>query len=59
MDDDERYALCEELNEYLNEECVIIPLWQPIAVRAYQKDLQGVEINAGGTLYFKDCYWGE
>jgi peptide/nickel transport system substrate-binding protein len=59
LDDDERYALCEELNEYLNEECVIIPLWQPIAVRAYQKDLQGVEINAGGTLYFKDCYWGE
>ena len=49
----------EELNAYLNELCVHIPLWQPIALRAYNAKLKGVEINAVGNLYFQNCYWEE
>ncbi len=59
LDEDEHREVMEELNAYLNELCVHIPLWQPIALRAYNAKLKGVEINALGTLYFKDCYWEE
>ena len=59
LDNDERYAIMEELNEYLNEVCPLVPLWQPVALRAYNKNLKGVEVNAVGNLYFKNCYWEE
>ena len=59
LDADERQKIMEELNAYLNELCVHIPLWQPIALRAYNAKLKGVEINAVGNLYFKNCYWEE
>lgn len=59
LDADERQKIVEELNAYLNELCVHIPLWQPIALRAYNAKLKGVEINAVGNLYFQDCYWEE
>ena len=57
LDAEERQAILEELNAYLNEVCTLVPLWQTVAVRAYNADLKGVEINAVGNLYFKDCYW--
>ena len=59
LDAGERQKIMEELNAYLNELCVHIPLWQPIALRAYNAKLKGVEINAVGNLYFKNCYWEE
>ena len=59
LDNDQRYAIMEELNEYLNEICPLVPLWQPVALRAYNKNLKGVEVNAVGNLYFKNCYWEE
>ena len=59
LDADERQKIVEELNAYLNELCVHIPLWQPIALRAYNAKLKGVEINAVGNLYFQNCYWEE
>ena len=59
LDADERQKIVEERNAYLNELCVHIPLWQPIALRAYNAKLKGVEINAVGNLYFQNCYWEE
>ncbi len=57
LDDDDRYAQCEELCAYLNDQCVVVPLWQPISLRAFSSKLKGVEVNAGGTVYFEKCYW--
>ncbi len=59
LDDKERQEVMEELNEYLNEICVLVPLWQQVSIRAYDAKLKGVEINAVGNLYFQDCYWEE
>ncbi len=57
LDADDRYSQCEELCAYLNDQCVVIPLWQPISLRAFNSKLKGVEVNAGGTVYFQNCYW--
>ena len=59
LDAKARQKIMEELNAYLNEVCTLVPLWQPVALRAYSSSLKGVEINAVGNLYFKDCYWEE
>lgn len=46
-------AVCDEINSY----CPVIPLWQPVGLRAFNAKLKGVQVNPLGTLFFKDVYW--
>lgn len=59
LDAKERQKIMEELNAHLNTVNTLCPLWQPIALRAYNSNLKGVEVNAVGNLYFQNCYWDE
>ncbi len=57
IDKAEREKVLTECNALINELCPQVPLYQDVYLRAYNADLEGVEINAGGTLYFNDVKW--
>ena len=59
LDETERVALLEQLSARLNLLCSQAPLYQPLTLRAYDADLEGVEVSDSGTLYFEDVYWAE
>ena len=57
VDQNERETKLQKLCAVLNERCSIVPLWQPVGLRAFHHDLQGVEVNGRGTIYFQDVSW--
>ena len=57
IDETERNKYLEECSALLNAQCPQIPLYQPTALRAYNSDLKGVEVNASGTMYFENLSW--
>ena len=59
LDETERVAIFEKLSARLNLLCSQAPLYQPLTLRAYDADLEGVEVSDSGTLYFEDVYWAE
>ena len=59
LDEAERVAIFEQLSARLNLLCSQAPLYQPLTLRAYDADLEGVEVSDSGTLYFEDVYWAE
>ena len=46
-----------ECANYINEICPQIPTYTQNVVRAYNSDLQGIDISAAGTLYWQYVSW--
>ena len=57
VDADARAKVLEELSAKLNALCTQAPLWQDIYLRAYNANLDGVAINAGGDIRFENISW--
>ena len=57
--EEERIATLEELSALLNSICSQAPLYQPTTLRAYNSNLQGVEVSDSGYLYFENVSWAE
>ena len=59
LDPAERKGIMEKLSARLNELCSQVSLYQPLTLRAYNKNLKGVEINDAGTIRYENMYWAE
>lgn len=59
IDEAEREEVLRQCNTLINELCPQVPLFQDVYLRAYNANLEGVEINAAGFLYFNDVKWKE
>ena len=59
LDADERNAAMTELCNYINEICPQVPTYGANVTRAYNDDLQGIEISASGTMYWQYVSWAE
>ena len=59
IDEAEREAVLRQCSTLINELCPQVPLFQDVYLRAYNANLEGVEINAAGFLYFNDVKWKE
>ena len=57
IDVEERNGYLEQCSALLNSICSQVPLYQPVALRAYDSNLKGVEVNDSGTIYFEKCSW--
>lgn len=57
VDNLEREKILKECVAKLNQLCPQIPLWQDIAVRAYNANLKNVEMNAIGEIPFEKISW--
>ena len=57
LDATERNQLLTECANYINEICPQIPTYTQNVVRAYNSDLQGIDISAAGTLYWQYVSW--
>ena len=58
LDPEENVAAITELNKLVNENCPQVPLYLKNNTRAYKSDLQGFNVNAGGTTYYEQFSWG-
>ena len=59
IDEAEREEVLRQCSTLINELCPQVPLFQDVYIRAYNANLEGVEINAAGFLYFNDVKWKE
>lgn len=57
VDQAAREKILQEASALANELCTQAPLYQPVELRAYNADLEGVEVNASGDLYFEKVKW--
>ena len=57
LDPEENEAAITELSIALNELCPQVPLYMKNNTRAYKSDLQGFNVNAGGTTYYELFSW--
>lgn len=58
LDPEENVKAVTELSKKLNELCPQIPLFLRNNVRAYDSNIQGFNVNAGGTTYYDRFSWG-
>ena len=59
MDENARNELLQQIMAKVNQACPNIPLYTATSLRAYAKGLEGVEVNAGGTMRFEKCSWAD
>ena len=59
VDEDARNELLQQIMAKVNQACPNIPLYTATSLRAYAKGLEGVEVNAGGTMRFEKCSWAD
>ena len=59
VDEDARNELLQQIMAKANQACPNIPLYTATSLRAYAKGLEGVEVNAGGTMRFEKCSWAD
>ena len=59
IDNEARGKILEELTAKLNIICSQAPLYQDTYLRAYNANLEGVTINAGGYIPFEEIRWKE
>ena len=57
LDAAEREKVMQECIAKINSLTPQVPLYQPINFRAYNADLEGVEVTPSGTLYFENVKW--
>ena len=58
LDPEENEAAVTEFTKAINENCPQVPLYMKNNTRAYKSDLQGFNVNAGGTTYYEQFSWG-
>ncbi|MBR4875598.1 MAG: hypothetical protein IKU95_03815, partial [Clostridia bacterium] len=59
LDAAERTALLSEICTKINEKALMVSLYTPTYVRAYNADLQGMDVSASGYTLYQDLYWAE
>ena len=59
MDDAERTAALEACVARLNDDCPAVPIYLVNQVRAFNSDLQGIELSAAGGLKWQYVSWAE
>lgn len=57
VDPEENLAVLEELSATLNDRCIYIPLYSDYNLRAYNKELGGVQINGSNENNWRTLYW--
>ena len=57
VDPEAREVILKEVTVQLNELCPQVSLYQDMYLRAYNANLEGVDINAGGNIRFQDISW--
>ena len=57
VDSAAREVVLKEVTVQLNELCPQVSLYQDLYLRAYNANLEGVDINAGGNIRFQDISW--
>ncbi len=57
VDPEAREVILKEVTVQLNELCSQVSLYQDMYLRAYNANLEGVDINAGGNIRFQDISW--
>ena len=57
LDDAEREAILKEAVSLINEACPQIPLLQDTWIRAYNSNLEGIEVNPAGIMYYNNLRW--
>ena len=57
VDPEAREGILKEVTVQLNELCPQVSLYQDMYLRAYNANLEGVDINAGGSIRFQDISW--
>ena len=57
VDPKAREVILKEVTVQLNELCPQVSLYQDMYLRAYNANLEGVDINAGGSIRFQDISW--
>lgn len=58
LDPEENEAAVAEFSKAINELCPQVPLYMKNNSRAYNSDIQGFNLNAGGTTYYEQFSWG-
>ncbi len=58
LDPEENEAAVTEFSKAINERCPQIPLYMKNNTRAYRSEIQGFNLNAGGTTYYEQFSWG-
>ena len=58
LDPEENEAAVTEFSKAINERCPQIPLYMKNNTRAYRSEIQGFNLNAGGTTYYEQMSWG-
>lgn len=58
LDPEENEAAVAEFSKAINEFCPQVPLYMKNNSRAYNSDIQGFNLNAGGTTYYEQFSWG-
>ena len=58
LDPEENEAVITEFSKAINELCPQVPLYMQNNTRAYKSELQGFNLNAGGTTYYEQFSWG-
>jgi len=59
LDADERNAALTELCNYINELCPQCPTYGANVTRAYNSNLQGLDVSASGTLRWQYVSWAQ
>ena len=59
LDAAERTALLSEICTKINEKALMVSLYTTTYVRAYNADLQGMDVSASGYTLYQDLYWAE
>ena len=59
LDESERTAVVTEISKMVNELNPFIPLYTSTVIRAFDSDLQGLQVSSSGRIYWSDLHWGE
>lgn len=59
LDETERTSVVTEISKMVNELNPFNPLYTSTVIRAYNADLQGVEVSSAGRIYYADLHWAE
>ena len=59
LDETERTSVVTEISKMVNELNPFNPLYTSTVIRAYNADLQGLEVSSAGRIYYADLHWAE
>ena len=59
LDPEARTATLEEISRKINDKALFVSLYTTTVVRAYDADLQGMQVSASGGILYQDLRWAE